>query len=243
MALAPSFDTLGWFAPNAAWLKAVGEVLLSDGSGEEPGSLLVAEDAFALMDEKARTQLLPWVARLEAHLGPAETVEIGEPGGGLATWMRRFRVIQAREICAQHGAWIAETQPRFGPEIADRFAWAASVDEAEAAEARRQRIEFTARLEDLLSGGRVLCLPTAPNIAPRTGSSDDALVTHREGVLSLTSPAGLAGLPQITMPLAQHLGCPLGLSLMASPGADRMLLDFAERFCGDLSWPPTRGTE
>ncbi len=244
MALAPSFDTLGWLAPSATLLKAVGEVLLPEGAGAAPASLLLAEDAFALMDEDARARLSPWIARLEARLGAARAVEIGEigeigePGGGLATWMRRFRVIQAREICAQHSAWIAERKPRFGPEVAARFEWAASIEEAEAAEARRLRVDFTARMEELLADGEILLLPTAPNIAPRIDADGEALATHRDRVLSLTSPAGLAGLPQVTMPLAQHLGCPLGLSLMAGPGADRGLLDFAEAFCGDLSWPP-----
>ena len=238
MGLAPSFDTLGWFAPSAALLRAVGEVLLPEGRSEAPATLLLAEDAFALMDEDARARLSPWVKRLEARLGGGRAVEIGEPGGGLATWMRRFRVIQAREICAQHGAWIAEHQPRFGPEIAARFEWAASIEEAEAAEARRLRVDFTARMEELLAGGAILCLPTAPNIAPRIDADGEALATHRDRVLSLTSPAGLAGLPQVTIPLAQHTGCPLGLSLMAGPRTDRGLLDFAEAFCGDLSWPP-----
>jgi len=190
------------------------------------------------MDEDARARLSPWIARLEARLGAARPMEIGEPGGGLATWMRRFRVIQAREICAQHSAWIAERKPRFGPEVAARFEWAASIEEAEAAEARRLRVEFTARMEELLADGAILCLPTAPNIAPRIDADGEALATHRDRVLGLTSPAGLAGLPQVTMPLAQHLGCPLGLSLMAGPRNDRGLLDFAEAFCGDLSWPP-----
>ncbi len=244
MALAPSFDTLGWLAPSAALLKAVGEVLLPDGPGAAPASLSIAEDAFALMDEDARARLSPWIARLEARLGAARAVEIGEigeigePGGGLATWMRRFRVIQAREICAQHSAWIAERKPRFGPEVAARFEWAASIEEAEAAEARRLRVDFTARMEELLADGAILCLPTAPNIAPRIDADGEALATHRDRVLSLTSPAGLAGLPQVTLPLAQHLGCPLGLSLIGAPGADRGLLDFAEAVCGDLTWPP-----
>jgi amidase len=238
MPLAPSFDTLGWLAANAKLLKAAGDVLLPEGLGEEPTSLLIAADAFALMDEAARNRLTPWVARLEARLGAARRVEIGEPGGGLAAWMRRFRVIQAREITAQHGAWIAERRPRFGPEVAARFEWAASVDEAEAAEARRQRIDFTARMADLLAGGGLLCLPTAPDIAPKVDAGGEALVRHRDRVLSLTSPAGLAGLPQVTLPLAQHEGCPLGLSLMAGPGADCALLDFAEAVCGDLTWPP-----
>ncbi len=238
MPLAPSFDTLGWFAPNASLLKAAGEVLLPGNGGGRFTSLLVADDAFALMEGAARDRLMTWVDRLEARLGGARQVEIGEPGGGLAVWMRRFRVIQAREIVTQHGAWIAERRPRFGPEIAARFEWAAGVEESEAAEARRQRADFTARMADLWAGGALLSLPTAPDIAPRVAAGGEALIRHRDRTLCLTSPAGLAGLPQVTLPLARHEGCPLGLSLMAGPGADRALLEFAAAFCGDLAWPP-----
>lgn len=238
MPLAASFDTLGWFAPDAGRLRRVGKVLLPEKPPPAPGSLLIADDAFALMVPEARARLEPWLARLEGRLGAARRVEIGEPGGGLAAWMRRFRVIQAREITAQHGAWIVAQEPRFGPEIAARFAWAASVEEAEAAEARRLRAEFTRRMEDLLADGALLCLPTAPDIAPRLDADDEALVRHRDRTLSLTAPAGLAGLPQVTLPLAQRDGCPLGLSLMAGRDRDRTLLEFAAELCGDLSWPP-----
>lgn len=239
--LAASFDTLGWFAPDARRLRRVGDVLLPDRTAPAPGALLIADDAFALAVPEARARLAPWVDRLEGRLGAARRVEIGEPGGGLAAWMRRFRMIQAREITAQHGAWIAAQKPRFGLEIAARFAWAASVEEAEAADARRRRSEFTARMTAILADGAVLCLPTAPDIAPKLDADDEALVHHRDRVLSLTSPAGLAGLPQITLPLAQRDGCPLGLSLIAGPDMDRPLLDFAVELCGDLSWPPHSG--
>jgi amidase len=39
--------------------------------------------------------------------------------------------------------------------------------------------------------------------------------------------AGLAGLPQVSMPLATLDGCPLGLSLIGSRGADRALVALA----------------
>jgi amidase len=45
----------------------------------------------------------------------------------------------------------------------------------------------------------------------------------------LSCIAGLAGAPQITLPVAQFEGCPVGLSLMAAPGKDMNLLYFATR--------------
>ena len=82
------------------------------------------------------------------------------------------------------------------------------------------------------------CLPAAPGIAPRTDASPEDVVRNRDRVLCLTSTAGLARLPQITLPLGQLSGCPLGLSLMGGPGSDLSLLAFAESLCGPLSWPP-----
>ena len=44
MGLAPSFDTLGWFAPSAALLRAVGEVLLPEGRSEAPAWNVLGEE-------------------------------------------------------------------------------------------------------------------------------------------------------------------------------------------------------
>jgi amidase len=142
--------------------------------------------------------------------------------------MRCFLLLQAREIQIRHKDWITATKPRFGPEIAERFAWALSVTEAEAAPARKDREVLRARLLEMVAGDAVICLPTAPDIAPRLSASVGDLLEHRDRVLGLTAMAGLAGLPQISLPLATLKGCPLGLSLIAGPGKDTMLLALAK---------------
>lgn len=40
--------------------------------------------------------------------------------------------------------------------------------------------------------------------------------------------AALAGLPQLSLPLAKVGGLPIGLALIAAPGGDEMLLAIAE---------------
>ena len=124
MPLAPSFDTVGWFTRDAELLRRVGEVLFGEQADDAaaPVRLLLAEDAFALAEEAVRDTLAPWVHKLEARLSPCEKVILGEPGGGLEDWMWRFRKIQAHEIWQVHGEWIETQKPRFGPEIAERFA-------------------------------------------------------------------------------------------------------------------------
>lgn len=231
MPLAPSFDTVGWFARDTETLRRVGAVLLgAEGEAGRWRRLLLAEDAFGLALSEAQKALEPFVERLAQRLSPAGKISAAA-GGSLQDWMWRFRQIQAREIMQTQGPWIAQTRPRFGPEIQERFDWAATIREDAAAEAREQREVFASRLADLLGDDALLCLPTAPGIAPLCSASAEDLVAHRSAVLSLTSIAGLARLPQVTLPLARVNGCPLGLSLIAPPGADADLLAFAEAFC------------
>jgi amidase len=229
MPLAPSFDTLGWFARDAETLGRVGEVLLGEALSETvaPARLWLAEDAFELAGAETTSCLRPIIEALEGRIGIAQTQNISEPEG-YPHWMRCFRLIQAREIQIQHKDWIAATKPRFGPEIAERFAWALSVTEAEAAPARKDREVLRARLLEMVAGDAVICLPTAPDIAPRLSASVGDLLEHRDRVLGLTAMAGLAGLPQISLPLATLKGSPLGLSLIAGPGKDTMLLALAK---------------
>src|SRR3546814_14962286 len=125
--------------------------------------------------------------------------------------MWRFRHVQAREIMETQGPWIAKTQPRFGPEVKERFDWAATITETEAAAAREQRETFARRLAKLLGDDALLCLPTAPGLAPPCASNAEELVAHRPGLLSLTSLAGPARPPGVRSPLARVSGCPSGL--------------------------------
>jgi amidase len=230
MPLAASFDTIGWFTRDAALLARVGVVLLGpDTRDTRFRRLLVPDDGFALAEAPVRTALAPAVAAAEAEVGPRHPVQVGEPGGGLGAWMLCFRRLQAREIWRQHGAWIEATKPRFGPEIAARFAWAKSVSEEPPGEEATQREAFSARVAALLGDGAVLCLPSAASIAPLVGIAGDASQQFRDRTLSLTCIAGLARLPQVSIPAGRVEGCPVGLSLVGPRGTDRQLLDLAER--------------
>ena len=72
----------------------------------------------------------------------------------------------------------------------------------------------------------VICIPTTSDIAPRLGVETN-LVGFTRPTLCLMSIAGVAGLPQVTLPLAQVESCPVGLSLVGPPGSDEQLIDLA----------------
>jgi len=227
--LAPSFDTVGWFARDAATFARVGAVLV--GAPEEappPPVVRIAEDAFAPCDPVVAAALRPLADRLAAALGGrAEPATLLPEGDG--PWRNAFRVLQSREAWAAHGAWISSTDPRFGPGVADRFAAAAGIGEAEGEVAAEVRERAAAHVRALTADGAPVLLPTSPCAAPLRGAPASATEAARIRILALTCPAGLAGAPQLTIPAAVADGGPVGLSVLAAPGADRRLLSLAAR--------------
>ncbi|WP_374372386.1 amidase [Dongia sp.] len=231
MTLAESNDTVGWFARDAEMLRRVGEVLLpvDIGGSTTFGEVYLPRDAWALARDAVAAALQPARDRAVAAIGPAIGITLATEAGGLATWRQTFGFLQMREIWAQHGAWVEETRPHFGPEIAERFALSKETAAEPMGEAAQFRETITRRLDDMLSTGGVLIIPTAADIAPLKSLSAADSAAFRASTLCLTCIAGLARLPQVTLPVGRVDGAPIGLSLIARKGRDRALLELAAR--------------
>lgn len=227
-ALAASFDVAGWFARDARMLERVGQVLLQDDAAPtEPGEFLIADDAFGLVAPDVRRAFEPAIARVTGILGAPREVTVSREG--LPAWFQVFRTLQAAEAWAEHGAWIREVKPQFGPGVRERFDWAATITPAEVAPLKDRREDITQRMADLLRNNAVLMLPTVHTIAPLRNTPPADLDDFRGRAMSLLCIAGLARLPQLSLPLAKFKGCPLGLSLVAARGNDALLLALASR--------------
>jgi len=225
---APSFDCVGWFARDPELFVAVGRVLLlaDPAPAETVRRLLLPMDAFALLSDDARAALAPAVQRAEAQVAPAEPMVLAPEG--LAAWSAVFRTLQAAEIWRSVGAWVEAEQPTFGPGVRERFEAAARLDPAAVAAAQPVRQEVVARMEALLPPGTAMLLPSTPRSAPPLGgAAADVEVTYRHLAMNLLCAAGLAGLPQVSVPLARLDGAPLGLSLVGRRGSDIDLLALA----------------
>lgn len=226
-ALAPSFDTPGWFARDAGLMARVGDVLLPGGGGGALGPVLRVEDAWTAADPAVVDALAPALARVEAALGPSLPVRLA-PEGWPALYAH-FRALQAEEAWATLGGWIMAHAPRFGPGVAERFAYARAVPASEVAQARRFRRALQARVRPLLAGGALLAYPTSPCPAPPLLSTPAEQDEVRARTVAVTAIAGLCGLPELTLPAATVDGAPVGMSLVAAPGRDRALLDLARQ--------------
>ena len=223
MPLAPSFDTVGWFARDPGLFARAGRVLLADGEDAPAPAVLLAEDAFARALPAVREALAPAVRALEDLLGAARPVVVS--AAGLDRWHEVFRTLQGAEAWAAHGAWLEQAKPRIGPFLVERLRLAATLGAAEIAAAQAERAAIRARLDDLLADDALLLLPSAPCAAPLI---DAPMAEHeriRAQLIGITSIASLGGLPQVSLPLARVAEGPVGLSLLAGRGRDTLLLD------------------
>jgi amidase len=239
---APRFDTVGWFARDAGLLMKVGAVLLGDppevAAGTSFSRLVVATDAFERCDTNVRAVLNDGVARL-ARLLPARSQAPLSPLG-LDRWLDIFRTVQAWEIWQSLGGWIERESPGFGAGVGQRLAAAARVGQAEAQAARQQADALAQELEATI-GDALICLPTTPGLPPlRATASAEIETAYRARAMQLLCPAGLGGLPQITVPVGTVDGAPVGLSILARRGRDMALLKLAAQAFADLPSPPER---
>jgi len=241
MPLAPSLDCVGFFARDIDTLRRVAEVLLpaEDDSALPPipATIHIVREAFELADPDVREALAGAIAKLRNTFG-GDVRETSladlcrdQRAADMATWLTIYRVLQGTEMTSCHGTWIDEAQPSFGPAPSAGLTFVKKLDRTRMSETIHLREHYCRRLNGSLGTGDLLCLPSAPTIAPlKNSKAYERTSDYYQRTLSLTAIAGAGRLPQISLPLGHVGGAPIGLSLAAARGADKYLLQIAKRF-------------
>jgi amidase len=230
--LAPSFDTCGWFARDIGTFARVADVLLGADATPLPERvrLLRPDDVWALAVPAAIEALKGAADRVQGLLGAAKGTTVALESFDTMYW--NFRYLQSREAWLTDGPLIERYAPPLGPGVAERFAWSREVTDAQVAAGRTFRTAFREHLAALLGTDGVLLMPTMPDIAPLRSDSEAALEDYRNRAIRMLCIAGLAGFPQLSIPLATRDGAPLGISLLGPAGSDRSLVALAQRIAG-----------
>jgi amidase len=243
VALAPSFDTVGWMTRDLDTLEKVSHVCLAGASQEELSN--TADDANHITVRIGAVQHLLQSAKhgalatkwLETLNEKADSDKAGftitpitehELDLSALNTAATFRVLQGAEIWQQHGQWITDTSPDIAHDIMLRLNWCETISEQEVEEAKKQQVAFQEYINSLFETVDVLLIPTTPGIAPRCDADEETLANDRNALLALTSIAGLAELPQIHMPLFTLQNAPCGLSLVSKKGSDLALIKLAK---------------
>ena len=230
MPLAETFDVFGWFAKDADTYRKVGDVVLGDDPAETRLHRLIAcpeLDALLLSDDDYLAYA-KGAERIEKHFDD-ERDFVSLPFDGVEAYWA-FRHAQAYEAWQALGPWIEEHKPDLGPGIKERFEFGKGVTKGDYEKAIALRLTIRMALEDMLGDDGLLVMPTVPSCAPLKSEDHETLQAFRERALQLLCLSGLSGLPQITLPLAEVYGAPLGVSLIGPRGSDRRLIEIA----GDL---------
>ncbi|MGV1013789.1 MAG: amidase [Methyloceanibacter sp.] len=235
--MAPSFDTVGFFARDERLFREIGHVLLDGERVEAPiERVVLAHDLFIHSEASADRVLWQMLDRIGGALPQPEHKTIA--GEDIDLWRDAFRLIQGFEIQSTLLPFIQAhaDEVDLGPGIKERFDMAAAITQGEAEAARRKREEIVEYLQELVRPGTLIVLPTTPTLPPDHNVPDGAsFAEFRTLTLGQTCLAGHAGFPQISIPAGVAAGCPVGLSFIAWPGGDEALLDLAIKLAPLLS--------
>ena len=240
--LAESFDTVGWMTRDVQTLRRVGRVLLppagpvgasgtgpGSGSGSDTfGAAVTCAGLNAVSDADVQAVLADlldgWRTSELPPLVPGDLDPDLLPG-----WLAAFQALQGFEAWRAHGAWVDAHWATLGTDVAGRFRTASRVWVGEAETARGIALEARRSIRSLI-GDRVLVLPSASSVAPRTRDAQQGsaeIQRTRMATMSLTCLAGLGGLAAISLPLRTSDGLPRGACLVGPASSDLRLLDLA----------------
>ena len=223
---APSYDTIGWFARDAATFARVAEAVF--GSTITPGSpsrIVVADDLFSECDPAVAAALRPVAERVAAMASTSDEVRLAPDG--VDGWSWQQNTLQSIEAWKSVADWIDAVNPRFSYMVTERYALGTSFTQAQMEAARATRDSVRRRLDDVAPSGSFLCFPTSPVVAPLRDQPLSGKRGSQVRIIRLTCMGGTTGRPQLSMPLAEVDGLPVGLSIMGNRGDDESLIAFA----------------
>lgn len=231
----PTFDTVGVLAGTLDVLAAAARVLL--GQEEAAGdpadrveTVYLLADAFEIGEPEVREALAPAVSTVRDRY-PVREISLEAIGAPpLDTWFKIYGGVQWPEIWSCLGSWIESAQPEFGPHIARSFELSRTVDRTQINAAVQERERLFRLLRSFLGPHDLLCLPSSSGLPPlrEAADVDRRASPYYRRTLALTAIAGIGRLPQITLPLADSGGVPVGLSLIGAQDMDHFLVGAAQ---------------
>jgi amidase len=228
----PTFDSVGVLAGEREVLARAAGVLLGqeEAAGPSPVSVetvYLLTDAFEICDPEVRDALAPVVTRVRDRY-PVKEISLEAIGAPpLDTWFKIYGGVQWSEIWSSLGSWIESAEPEFGPHIARSFELSRTADRTRINAGIAERERLFRLLRSLLGPHDLICLPASSGLPPLRDAADvDRRASpYYRRTLSLTAIAGIGRLPQMTLPLADADGVPVGLSLMAAQDRDLFLVE------------------
>lgn len=215
--LSATCDTAGWFTSRPGDLATLWRSLVPAGPAAPAraprGCHLVLPDLVSGFDDATAEAC----ARAAADLCPPADRAVREQL--LADWREArptYSTLSMREAFTVHREWMQPFRERYDPVIWQRYAEAGSWPEERIAAAHAAKDAIRAAWDRFFASYDFLVLPAVPRPAPR---KDECTLELRLGLLTLTAPASVGGLPCLTLPVSVPFGLSAGLQVIL-PRAD-----------------------
>jgi len=206
VALAPSYDTAGWFTNNAAGLLTVGQALVGfSPAGREPrGGYLEMpglDPEVALACRQAARHFTP-------DLDAATREELRRAFGPA---VETYNTTVAREAWAVHQGWAERYRERYSTPVWQRLNRVHGLTPDQITSAATCTAEIQAAWRDYFAVNDYLVMAAAPTPAL---TKPECTLENRGRILTLTAPASIGGLPVVTIPVALQSGLSTGLQII-----------------------------
>lgn len=227
--LCPPYDTAGILAADFDVFRRATAVLIGEDADrtERTPALLIPDDIFELFGDRVVEAVSDVLDSAEALWGPAKHVRAAPLA--LEAVLKAFQALQGREIWRHDGDFIERYRPTFGPGVKERFAFAKHIHDKDLRAEEDVCKRAVDHLRALLAGSGVLILPTLPGAGLKRDCTAEEMNRFRSRMSASFCLGGLAGVPWVTLPLAEIDGAPLGVSLVSGFGTDAWLLEQAGR--------------
>jgi aspartyl-tRNA(Asn)/glutamyl-tRNA(Gln) amidotransferase subunit A len=240
--LAGSFDAVGPLARTAEDAAVLLDVITGDGDGHVDAiatplrgqRLGVLEQLLEQAEGYVAEGVLDAARRLEAR--GAEVVPVRLELLRHAPAIQPL--IQQAEAARAHALWFEAQRDHYGEAVRTRLEVGRLLPASAyltAQQARRLLVDETA---ERMRGLGALLAPSAPVVAPRSGSTEIVVRGQRRplrpGLLAGVVLASQLGAPAVSVPIGRHQGLAYGLQIIGRPNSEPLLLGLAAA-CQDAS--------
>lgn len=191
--LAKSFDSLGWFTKNAADLSVLSNILLS-----RVGSVFAGRGVVCLAES-----LLDGVVRiayendLSQRFSKCDFLE--GFGRKMIDYEKAFQLLRSQEVYQLHQDRVVTMGTYYDPVVKDRILAGQQVSDSDLVWARYIQSELIEWFDNFFAEYDFLLLPAVSCPAIQPAMENEEL---RKTLITLNTPASLAGKPVLTIPFA-----------------------------------------
>jgi aspartyl-tRNA(Asn)/glutamyl-tRNA(Gln) amidotransferase subunit A len=224
--LAPSFDTAGWLTKTAGDLRRLHHLLVNAEIYQDApprGAYLSTAALGASISPHYEATLVAAIAEIQPEIPETCPTFAGLLQGSAVP----YGVLQSTEAFAVHQPHFDEKRSHYGEAVWQRIDRGRHWRAAELTYAKVHQLRVKSAFRTFFRDHDYLVMPAAPTPAL---AHDDNNQANRDALLALTSPASLAGLPAVTVPIFLEDGLSLGLQFIF-PSRTHAAIDWLLQRC------------